>query len=38
MKIHKACLARLFESNDQTLDTEAIYAIGEALVSAAKSP
>jgi predicted dinucleotide-binding enzyme len=38
MKIHKACLTRLFESNDQTLDTEAIYAIGAALVSAAKSP
>lgn len=31
MKIHKAALARLFESNDQLLDTEAIYRIGESL-------
>jgi hypothetical protein len=31
MKIHKAALQRLFESNDQVLDTAAIYAIGEAL-------
>jgi len=31
MKIHKAALARLFESNDQLLDTEAIYRIGEDL-------
>ena len=31
MKIHKAALARLFESNDQLLDTEAIYRIGEEL-------
>jgi hypothetical protein len=28
MKIHKACLGRLFESNDQVLDTERIYQIG----------
>ncbi len=34
MKIHKACLARLFESNDQLLDTERIYQIGESVVSA----
>jgi hypothetical protein len=34
MKIHKACVARLFESNDQVLDTERIYQIGEALASA----
>jgi methylenetetrahydrofolate/methylenetetrahydromethanopterin dehydrogenase (NADP+) len=32
MKIHKACLARLFESNDQLLNTEPIYRVGEALV------
>jgi methylenetetrahydrofolate/methylenetetrahydromethanopterin dehydrogenase (NADP+) len=31
MKIHKACLAKLFEANDQLLDTLAIYAIGQAL-------
>jgi methylenetetrahydrofolate/methylenetetrahydromethanopterin dehydrogenase (NADP+) len=34
MKIHKACVARLFESNDQVLDTERIYQIGETLASA----
>ncbi len=33
MKIHKACLERLFESNDQVLDTERIYEIGKALVA-----
>src|SRR5580704_13546728 len=27
MKIHKACLAKLFEANDQLLDTVAIYTI-----------
>jgi hypothetical protein len=31
MKIHKACLAKLFEANDQQLDTVAIYQTGEAL-------
>lgn len=31
MKIHKACLAKLFEANDQLLDTLAIYAIGQSL-------
>jgi hypothetical protein len=31
MKIHKAALKQLFETNDQLLDTEAIYAIGEKL-------
>ena len=31
MKIHKAALRRLFESNDQVLDTAAIYALGESL-------
>jgi hypothetical protein len=34
MKIHKACLERLFELNDQVLDTERIYEIGKALVAA----
>jgi hypothetical protein len=33
MKIHKAALKKLFESNDQVLDTDAIYRIGEALSS-----
>ena len=32
MKIHRACLERLFESNDQVLDTERIYEIGKTLV------
>lgn len=31
MKIHKAAIARLFESNTQVLDTAAIYAIAETL-------
>lgn len=32
MKIHKAAVAKLFESNDQVLDTAAIYQIGVATV------
>ncbi|MBI3862904.1 MAG: bifunctional NADP-dependent methylenetetrahydromethanopterin dehydrogenase/methylenetetrahydrofolate dehydrogenase [Planctomycetia bacterium] len=32
MKIHKAALRKLFESNDQVLDTPGIYKIGESLV------
>ena len=32
MKIHKAALERLFTSNDQVLDTAAIYKIGESIV------
>jgi hypothetical protein len=31
MKIHKAALRKLFESNDQVLDAEEIYAIGQSL-------
>ncbi len=31
MKIHRAAVARLFESNDQVLDTAAIYALGQSL-------
>jgi methylenetetrahydrofolate/methylenetetrahydromethanopterin dehydrogenase (NADP+) len=31
MKIHKAALRKLFETNDQILDRDAIYAIGGAL-------
>jgi hypothetical protein len=32
MKVHKACVRRLFESNDQVLDTDAVYAIAQELV------
>jgi hypothetical protein len=32
MKIHKAALKQLFESNNQVLDTEAIYRIGERIL------
>jgi methylenetetrahydrofolate/methylenetetrahydromethanopterin dehydrogenase (NADP+) len=32
MKVHKACVRRLFESNDQVLDTDAVYAIAKDLV------
>ena len=31
MKIHKAAVRSLFESNDQVLDAEAIYAIAQSL-------
>jgi len=31
MKIHKAAVARLFERNDQVLDAEEVYALGEGL-------
>ncbi len=33
MKIHKACLARLFESNDQFLDVDAIYEVGATITA-----
>jgi hypothetical protein len=29
MKLHKAAIRRLFESNDAVLDAEEIYALGE---------
>jgi hypothetical protein len=32
MKVHKACVRRLFDSNDQLLDTDAVYAIAKELV------
>jgi hypothetical protein len=32
MKVHKACVRRMFESNDQVLDTDAVYAIAKELV------
>jgi hypothetical protein len=31
MKIHRAAVARLFESNDQILDAEQIYALAQTL-------
>ena len=35
MKIHKAALRRLFESNDQILDAESIFEIGQQLIAPA---
>lgn len=35
MKIHKAAIKRLFESNDQVLDAEEIFAIGQQLEASA---
>ena len=32
MKVHKACVRRLFESNDQVLDTDAVYTVAKELV------
>jgi hypothetical protein len=32
MKVHKGCIARLFEQNDLLLDAEEIYALAKALV------
>jgi methylenetetrahydrofolate/methylenetetrahydromethanopterin dehydrogenase (NADP+) len=32
MKVHKACVRRLFESTDQVLDTDAVYAVARELV------
>ena len=32
MKVHKACVRRLFEANDQVLDTDAVYTIAKELV------
>jgi methylenetetrahydrofolate/methylenetetrahydromethanopterin dehydrogenase (NADP+) len=32
MKVHKACVRRLFESNDQVLDTDAVYEVAKGLV------
>jgi hypothetical protein len=37
MKIHKACLAKLFEANDQLLNTVAIYEVGQALGTSSSS-
>jgi hypothetical protein len=33
MKIHKACIARLFEGNDLVLDAETIVEVAESLVA-----
>lgn len=32
MKVHKACIARLFERNDLVLDTEGVYGIAKQLI------
>jgi hypothetical protein len=32
MKVHKACIARLFERNDLVLDTESIYSVAKQLI------
>jgi hypothetical protein len=32
MKVHKACVRRLFEANDHVLDTDAVYAVAKELV------
>jgi hypothetical protein len=32
MKVHKACVRRLFERNDEVLDTDAVYATAKELV------
>ena len=32
MKVHKACVRRMFERNDQVLDTDAVYAIAKELL------
>jgi methylenetetrahydrofolate/methylenetetrahydromethanopterin dehydrogenase (NADP+) len=31
MKLHRAAVAKLFERNDQVLDAEEVYALGEGL-------
>ncbi len=33
MKVHRACIARMFESNDQIFDAEAVYAVAKEIVS-----
>jgi methylenetetrahydrofolate/methylenetetrahydromethanopterin dehydrogenase (NADP+) len=37
MKIHKAAVRRLFTANDQILDAEAIFAIGQDLIASASA-
>jgi hypothetical protein len=31
MKVHKACVARLFQRNDEVLDVETIYAVARSV-------
>jgi hypothetical protein len=31
MKLHKAAVARLFESNDQVLDAQEVFALAQAI-------
>ena len=33
LRLHRACIARLFERNDQVLDVEEIYALARALLA-----
>ena len=32
MKVHKACIRKLFESNDVLLDAEGVYEVAKELV------
>ena len=32
MKVHKACIRKLFESNDVILDAEGVYAVAKEMV------
>ena len=32
MKVHKACIRRMFESNDQIFDADAVYEVAKELV------
>jgi len=38
MKVHKRCIARLFERNDQILDAESIGDVAREVMQAAPSP
>jgi hypothetical protein len=38
MKVHKRCIAKLFERNDLVLDAESIGDVARELVQAAPSP
>ena len=32
MKVHKTCIRRMFESNDQVFDTDTVYEVAKELV------
>ena len=38
MKIHRACIARLFERNDLVLDAETIFELGREITAGAGGP